>query len=133
MLDYLVRDQKFTLPKDADTAWSRVTIRHLLQHSGGWNRDKSKDPMFELLSISRALKLKQIARIPDIVRYQLSRPLDFEPGTEYQYSNFGYCLLGRVIEAASGQPYASFVTERILKPGGNDADAARENQTCRSC
>ena len=115
-IDYLVRDKKFALPKDADPAWSRVTIRHLLQHSGGWNRDKSKDPMFELLTISRALELKQLARIPDVVRYQLSRSLDFEPGTEYQYSNFGYCLLGRVIEAASGQPYETFVTERILKP-----------------
>ncbi|MEJ7592835.1 MAG: serine hydrolase domain-containing protein [Planctomycetaceae bacterium] len=118
VIDYLVRDKKFALPKDADPAWSRVTIRHLLQHSGGWNRDKSKDPMFELLAISRAMELKQLARIPDIVRYQLSRSLDFEPGTEHQYSNFGYCLLGRVIEAASGQPYASFVTERILKPAG---------------
>lgn len=115
-IDYLVRDRKFALPEGADPAWSRVTIRHLLQHSGGWNRDKSKDPMFELLSISRALKLNQLARIPDVVRFQLSRPLDFEPGTEYQYSNFGYCLLGRVIEAASGQPYETFVTERILKP-----------------
>ena len=114
----LIRDRKFVLPKDADPAWSRVTVRHLLQHSGGWNRDKSKDPMFELPAISRALKLQKIARIPDIVRYQLSRPLDFEPGTEYQYSNFGYCLLGRVIEAASGQPYEAFVTERILKPAG---------------
>ena len=118
VIDYLVRDKKFALPKDADPAWSRVTVRHLLQHSGGWNRDKSKDPMFELLAISRALELKQIARIPDIVRYQLSRPLDFEPGAEYQYSNFGYCLLGRVIEAASGQPYETFVTERILTPVG---------------
>lgn len=118
VVDYLVRDKKFALPKDADPAWSHVTIRHLLQHSGGWNRDKSKDPMFELLAISRALELKQIAGIPDVVRYQLSRPLDFEPGTEYQYSNFGYCLLGRVIEAASGQTYETFVTERLLKPAG---------------
>ncbi len=118
VIDSLVRDKRFALPKDADPAWSRVTIRQLLQHSGGGNRDKSKDPMFELLAISRALELKQLARIPDIVRYQLSRPLDFEPGTEYQYSNFGYCLLGRVIEAASGQPYEAFVTERILKPAG---------------
>ena len=118
VIDFLVRDAEFALPKDADPAWRRVTIRHLLQHSGGWNRDKSKDPMFELLTISRALELQQLARIPDVVRYQLSRPLDFEPGTEYQYSNFGYCLLGRVIEAASGQPYETFVTERILKPAG---------------
>ena len=118
VIDFLVRGAEFALPKDADPAWRHVTIRHLLQHSGGWNRDTSKDPMFELLTISRALELKQLARIPDVVRYQLSRPLDFEPGTEYQYSNFGYCLLGRVIEVASGQPYEAFVTERILKPVG---------------
>ena len=118
VIQYLIRDKKYALPKDADPAWSRVTIRHLLQHSGGWNSDKSKDPMFELVEITRALNLKKIARIPDIVRYQLPRPLNFEPGAEYQYSNFGYCLLGRVIEAASGQPYEAFVAERILKPAG---------------
>ena len=118
VIDYLVRDNNFTLPQDADPAWGRVTIRHLLQHCGGWSRDTSKDPMFELLAISRKLDLKQLARIPDIVRSQLAQPLDFEPGTEYQYSNFGYCLLGRIIEVASGQPYAAFVTARILKPAG---------------
>jgi CubicO group peptidase (beta-lactamase class C family) len=118
VVKYLVHDRKFVLAKDADPAWSRITIRHLLQHSGGWNRDKSKDPMFELAEITRAAQLKKIAGIPDIVRYQLARPMDFEPGSEYQYSNFGYCLLGRVIEAVSGQSYESFVTERILKPAG---------------
>lgn len=118
VINFLLRDQKFELPKDADPAWSRVTIRHLLQHSGGWDRKKSKDPMFELLEITRALDLPKTARIPDIVRYQLSRPLDFEPGSKYEYSNFGYSLLGRVIETASGTSYESFVTERILKPAG---------------
>lgn len=117
-IDYLTRDKKFSLPKDADAAWSRVTILHLLQHSGGWDREKSKDPMFELLEITRALDLKKTARIPDVINYQLSRPMDFAPGSRYAYSNFGYCLLGRVIEAASGQPYEAFVAERILKPCG---------------
>lgn len=117
-INYIVRDKKFALPKDADPAWNRVTIRHLLQHSGGWDRDKSKDPMFELLEITRALQLKSTARIPDIIQYQLSRPMDFEPGSKYAYSNFGYSLLGRIIEVASGQSYESFVTDRILKPTG---------------
>ena len=117
-IDYLVRDKKYSLPKDADAAWSRVTIQHLLQHSGGWDREKSKDPVFELLEITRALDLKKTARISDIIKYQLSRPMDFEPGSSYAYSNFGYCLLGRVIEAASGQSYETFVTERILQPCG---------------
>lgn len=118
VMNYLVRDKKFELPKDADAAWSRVTVRNLLQHSGGWDRKKSKDPMFELLEITRALDLQKTARTPDIVRYQLSRPLDFEPGSKYEYSNFGYSLLGRVIEVASGTTYESYVTERILKPTG---------------
>ncbi len=117
-IDYLTREKKFTLPKDADAAWSRVTILHLLQHSGGWDREKSKDPMFELLEITRALDLKKTARIPDIIKYQFTRPMDFEPGSSYAYSNFGYCLLGRIIEAASGQSYESFVNERVLKPCG---------------
>lgn len=117
-IDYLTRDKQFTMPKDADAAWSRVTIRHLLDHSGGWDREKSKDPMFELLEITRALNLKKTARIPDIINYQLARPMDFEPGSAYAYSNFGYCLLGRVIEAASGQSYETFIVDRILEPCG---------------
>lgn len=118
VIDFLKRDQKIEIPNGIDTAWNRLTIRHLLQHSGGWNRDKSRDPIFELVEITRALKLRKMARVPDIVRYQLMQPMDFEPGSEYQYSNFGYCLLGRVIEVASGQSCESFVSERILIPAG---------------
>lgn len=117
-IDHLTRDKKFSLAKDADPAWNRVTIQHLLQHSGGWDREKSKDPMFELLEITRALDLKKTARIPDIIKYQVTRPMDFEPGSRYAYSNFGYCLLGRVIESVSDQSYETFVTDRILKPCG---------------
>ena len=118
VIDFLSRDQKIKIPDDIDTAWHRLTIRHLLQHSGGWNRETSKDPMFELVEITRSLKLRKLARVPDIVRYQMLQPMNFEPGSEYQYSNFGFCLLGRVIELASGQSCESFVTERILIPAG---------------
>jgi CubicO group peptidase (beta-lactamase class C family) len=116
VIDFLTRDKRFVLPKNADAAWKRVTIRHLLQHSGGWNRDELNDPMFALAEITRAMKLRKLAEIPDIVRYQLTKPIDFEPGSKYQYSNFGFCLLGRVIEAASQQSYEAFVNDRILIP-----------------
>jgi N-acyl-D-amino-acid deacylase len=53
-----------------------------------------------------------------IIRYVMGRPLDFDPGTKYVYSNFGYCLLGRVIEAVSGRSYGDFVTQQILRPLG---------------
>lgn len=56
---------------------------------------------------------------PGLIRWVLeNRPLDHAPGAEYSYSNFGYCLLGRVIEAVSGQSYDAFVQERLLTPAG---------------
>ena len=53
-----------------------------------------------------------------IIRFQLGQPLDFDPLTRYAYSNFGYSILGRVIEKVTGQPYEQYVRESILKPLG---------------
>ena len=53
-----------------------------------------------------------------IVRFMLGMPLDFDPGTKSVYSNFGFNVLGRVIERASGQPYAEYVRDRELTPSG---------------
>ena len=54
----------------------------------------------------------------NVIRYMLSRELDFDPGTRYAYSNYGYCVLGRLIEKLSGQTYEEFVREKILAPIG---------------
>jgi CubicO group peptidase (beta-lactamase class C family) len=48
----------------------------------------------------------------------MGKPLQFEPGEREVYSNFGYCVLGRVIEKASGKTYEQYVTEEILRPAG---------------
>ncbi|HLY58659.1 MAG TPA: serine hydrolase domain-containing protein, partial [Stellaceae bacterium] len=53
-----------------------------------------------------------------IVRYTMGRRLDFDPGSKYVYSNFGYCVLGRAIEAASGMAYHDYVTQHVLQPIG---------------
>jgi N-acyl-D-amino-acid deacylase len=50
-----------------------------------------------------------------------SQPLDADPGKHYDYSNFGYCVLGRVVERVSGQPYEERVRQAVLAP----ADATR--------
>ncbi len=101
-----------------DERWGQVTIRHLLQHTAGFDREASGDTMFELIRIGEALELRRNIRIPDVIRYQLMQPLDFEPGSRFCYSNIGYCLLGRVIEVVSGVDYDEFVTQRILTPVG---------------
>ncbi len=101
-----------------DPRWKKITIRHLLQHRGGWDRDRSFDPMFRSSKIVRELHVEPPARPNDIVRYMLRMPLDFDPGTKDAYSNFGYCLLGRAVEKASGQTYEAYVRKEVLAPLG---------------
>lgn len=106
------------LAEPSDRRWKRVTILHLLQHTGGWDRDKSFDPMFRSPQVSVALSTPPPAGPAEIIRYMLGKPLDFEPGSRHAYSNFGYCLLGRVIERASGKPYGTYVSDELLSPLG---------------
>lgn len=101
-----------------DSRLARITVRQLLQHTGGWDRAKSFDPMFRSLQIARALGEAPPAAPRTIVRYMLGRKLDFDPGTHYAYSNFGYCVLGRVIEKITSQSYERFVQEKVLAPIG---------------
>ena len=86
-----------------------VTVDHLLTHTaGGWPSD-STDPMMHNLSWDHTkLITETIANMP------LGNP----PGTHWAYSNFGYCVLGRVIEQVTGQPYGSYVQANILAPCG---------------
>ena len=121
-LSYLAKHPKGKFDSEAaaeaDFRWSKVTVRHLLQHSGGTDRDASEDTVFQLPEISKALNLRKLAKSNDMVRYQLGRALDFDPGSKYVYSNIGYAMLGRIIEAVSGKDYEQFIQERILTPHG---------------
>lgn len=106
-----------------DARWQRVTVRHLLQHSGGWRKSRSGDPMFQSPQICNDTGCAAPADEKTTVRWMLGRSLDFEPGTDFAYSNFGYCVLGRLIEAMTGQSYASAVHRLVLSPcraGGMD-------------
>src|SRR5260370_8264259 len=103
-----------------DERWKKVTVLHLLHHTGGWNRDRKGglDRMFIRPRIVKELKIESPADAHAIIRYMVREPLDFEPGTEYHYSNFGYCLLGRVIEKVSGKSYEEYVQKHVLEPLG---------------
>ena len=95
-----------------------ITVRQLLQHLGGWDRSRTADPLFQLRVIAGALSVASPPSPSDIIRYQLGQPLDFDPGARFAYSNFGYCVLGRIIERVSGMPYAEFVRREVLQPAG---------------
>ncbi|MEO8085216.1 MAG: serine hydrolase [Bacteroidota bacterium] len=96
-----------------------ITVRELLQHGGGWNRDISGDPMFNSYTISVAMGVNPPAGPVSVISYVLAnKMLDFTPGTEYQYSNFGFCVLGRVIEKITGQNYEDYMLNTIIHPLG---------------
>jgi CubicO group peptidase (beta-lactamase class C family) len=99
-----------------DPRLRNITIRHLLQHSGGWDRDASGDPMAKQGDISRALKIPMPVQCSDVTRYMMGQPLDFVPGTKQVYSNFGYCILSQVIEHISGEPFEIYVRNHVLAP-----------------
>lgn len=103
-------------PAPADPRWGRITVRHLLEHSAGFDRHESYDWTFESRLIAQDLGLDHPPELQEIVRYVAALPLDFEPGEGFTYSNLGYSILGLLVEDVSGVPYARFVQERVLAP-----------------
>ena len=101
-----------------DPRWEQITIRHLLTHTAGWDRGVSFDPMFQPAIAAAAVNAPAPASANTIIRYMKGKPLDFNPGERFAYSNFGYDVLGRVIERVSGMPYETFVRTRVLQPAG---------------
>ena len=118
LLDHLDPEPLSSAPGRPDARWNRITLRHLLQHTAGWDRDTTFDPMFRSEQISKAADLPGPASAKTIIRYMRGRPLDFDPGSRFAYSNFGYNLLGRVIESITGDSYESWVREQVLSPLG---------------
>ncbi len=96
--------------------WSAITIHHLLRHTsgisdyeewfGGYDTQAYSDYMSQ---DSAAFRIARDAR---------KRPLDFEPGSRFHYSNSAYILLGFIVERAAGVPYEVFLRTRIHEPLG---------------
>jgi len=104
--------------KKIDKRIDSITILNLLQHTGGWDRDLSFDPMFRSRETARTMGVPAPANAQAILRYMLEKPLQFAPGTRYAYSNFGYSVLGRIIEKTTGERYEEYVQTHILRPAG---------------
>jgi N-acyl-D-amino-acid deacylase len=118
VFDFLPYEPHFEDGGKFDERWKQITVVECLSHTGGWDREKSYDPMFQAVRMARSLKIDLPVLPEHVIRYQLGQPLDFDPLTRYAYSNFGYCVLGRVIEKVTGQAYEKYVQEAILKPLG---------------
>ncbi len=103
-----------------DERLNRITVEQLLKHEAGFDREQAFDPMFRCAIIEQELDLATAATPRNVIEYMLTQPLQFNPGERSCYSNFGYCVLGRVIEKASGKSYLETVKEVICQPLGID-------------
>ena len=87
-----------------------ITLLDLMNHVSGY------PDYYPLDFVDRPMA--QASPSDDVIRDFGTRPLDFEPGSRYSYSNTGYLILGRVVEKVSGQRYGEFLKHRILEPLG---------------
>jgi D-alanyl-D-alanine carboxypeptidase len=100
---------------------TKVTIEMLLSHTGGTG--DFFGPEFD----KHRLELKTL---DDYVKLYGTREPKYEPGSRWEYSNYGFLLLGLIIEKASGQDYYAYVREHIYKPAGmTSTDSLPEDQT----
>ena len=104
-----------------DPRVGQITLNSLLTHQGGWDRNVSPDPMVGLdatiaSTFSQPLPIGKSL----ILRYMIgTQMLDFQPNTDSQYSNFGFSVLGQVLEARNpGLSYAQIVQQRVFAPLG---------------
>lgn len=95
---------------NAPVAWDKITIFHLLTHTSGI-QNFTGFPDYDSTQAIPTTPEKLVERFQD-------KPLEFEPGTKWNYSNSGYVLLGYLLEKISGQSYAEFLQQNIFMPLG---------------
>jgi len=95
---------------DAPAAWDKITIFHLLTHTSGIP-SFTGFPEYAKLEPFTTSATELLARFKD-------KPLDFEPGSKWSYSNSGYVLLSYLIEKITGDSYEKFLRENIFTPLG---------------
>lgn len=92
---------------DAPANWQKVTVQNLLEHTNGLPDYLSSD-----------LSLSTETPVPMLLKGIKDKPLLFEPGSKWAYSNSGYMVLGHVIEKASGRSFSSFVEDEVINAAG---------------
>lgn len=98
-----------------------ITVRHLLTHSEGFPED---NPWGD----------RQLAQPDETMRAWMRAGIPFStaPGTAFEYSNYGFAILGQIVERASGRPYDAYVREQVLKPLGMNSSTFEAKEVPRA-
>lgn len=119
-----------------DARIAEIRVAHLLQHQGGWDRDTAPDPcndwsppfdpQFASICIADLAGFGDPPTRRQVVSFMLSQPLQFDPGTlgcrdddgnsTFCYSNFGYMVLGLIVEQLTGLSHVEYIRREILTP-----------------
>ena len=94
-------------------AREKVTVRHLFEHSSGVG-DYFTDEWV-------GTPMGALRDHWDYIDIWGPKPLEFEPGSDQRYSNFGFTILGAIIDRVSGQPYFDYIAEHVFAPAGMTA------------
>lgn len=96
--------------REAPPSWDKVTLHHLLTHTSG----------ISTYTLDASLMRERDKPHPQaqVIASILDRPLSFEPGTKFEYSNSGYFLLGVVIQRVTGTSYSAYLRDHVLAPAG---------------
>jgi hypothetical protein len=114
-------DYNYTICQNSEN----ITVGHLLDHMvGAWpTLTRAEDPMFSRVELSHKILIQSVL-------YETK--LDDEVGESYTYSNFGYCLLGRVIEKVTQKTYVNYIRDKFqvdVRVAGGPANKLLSNET----
>lgn len=98
--------------EDAPEPWSRITTSHLIHHTSGLSDYEGWFDGYDTQAYSDFMSADDAGQ--RIVARARPLPLDFEPGTQYSYSNTAYVVLGLVVEAAAGEDFDAFCQREIF-------------------
>jgi CubicO group peptidase (beta-lactamase class C family) len=107
----------------ADPRSDTITVQQLLDHQGGYNDGRNPkypaalDPTYSMRQIGQALGQVVKCKL-EVALYMYGQPLQFPPGTDSAYSNYGYLLLGAVVEKVTGISYHAYLAQAVLQPAG---------------
>lgn len=100
----------------ADPRSLNITVRHLLEHTGGFDRSisPSGDLGFIFTRVAQSLNQSSPASLRQLIEYVYEQPLDFTPGERSAYSNYGTMMLSYIITNLTGETYESYIGKNVL-------------------
>ncbi|MCA9700207.1 MAG: beta-lactamase family protein, partial [Myxococcales bacterium] len=116
----LVDDPKPANLESDGRYFGAVTVDNLVRHLGGWDRNTAAREPTHVYDgeIAEAFGHPLPVSVGEVASWGATQTMQFYPGSRYSYSNFGYMLLGLVIEAVTGKRYFDVLRESLLRPLG---------------